>query len=1590
MGKHFSRYRLGIILMTLLLMTAMIFECKQTIMAAKNKATTIRLVRTEGKVTVKNSKMEELVQTTDMRLSSGDHQITEESSYAWLSLDDAKAVKLDENSEAELRKKWRKLEVLLDSGSIFFNVTVPLESDEELNIRSATIVTGIRGTCGWVRVMDGGTTRVYLLEGKLECVVTNPVEGGTKTITLKPGEYADFIVHDPNQKGDTTDIVSGKFTEEDIEPYVLVELVDDEALVNKIYEQSGINLRNKTGEHARKKLQEQQAAQSEANNGIRGKAAQQDNVIAKDPVWNDGDPDDSIVYLTMPQTAATVQGYLDMERVKRVVLLPGEGNKEDNTLRIDIAFDVLAGKTLEARERVDVFVEKKNSFAVNGTAEISSDLTNEGSLFVKSSHTLRVMGMLYNHGHFENTATGRVVLSGGMISSDTFINAGIVEASDGASGQALITIAGGEFSMSDGKIVSGQFDTIVKVEEGANAVLSLTGGNIANEREGAAALLVSEGDFRVSGLGTDVMGITDTLLGQNADLAKYNAASVYRTDERYHLISLDSVESYPVLLGNFLHGYVSVPDRVEVGARVPLVAVPDKGYQLESLTANLYNGAEAMGAEVSLAADQSFIMPNHDVIINAIFVAQGSASGNSENGLYQVNVKETTGGKVTATPQKANAGEEVLLQVVIDDGYELEKLSAVDDAGDPVGLTVNGNEYVLSMPIGGVTVEAVFKALQYQVVFYDEGGKTVLNKQTLDYGAVPVYKGVEPSKAPTKKFKYVFAGWKEGNREYTNGGKLPAVSGDMSFTAVYREEELTESDLAKLESYTVNWVDWDGTVLRTDKNVAKGTVPSYGANTPTRNADAQYTYSFNGWNSGSKKYSASASLPAVTGNVTYTAEYTSKLNSYTVKWKNWDGTELKSEQVSYGKVPSYSGNTPARATDAQNIYTFSGWSPAVVAVTGNVTYTATFSTTAVVHVSGIALNQKTITLQPGGSASLSASILPDAAMNKNVSWSSSDSSVVGVSGNGLSATVTAKKDGTATIVVTTADGNKTDTCVVTVRTAVSSVSLNKTAATMGNGDTLALTATITPSTASNQNVTWSSSNTSVATVSGSGLSATVTAKGYGTATITVKTADGNKTASCTVTIPTPVSSVSLSSSSLDMKTGGTATLTATINPTSATNKNVTWSTDNSNVATVSSSGVVTAKGNGRAVITVTTEDGGKTASCTVSVTTAVTGVSLNKTSTSINVGGSETLTATVNPGTASNKNVTWSTSNSNVATVSSNGVVTGVSKGSATITVTTADGGKTASCTVTVIKPVTGITLNEDKINLVLGRDTFTLTATVTPADASDTSVTWSSSNTSIATVSNGTVVPKKAGVVTITAKSNSNSSVQASCSVTVTGYTVSWYMNENSSAFAKDTGVAYGTVPSRSGPAMASTDQYDYTFNGWRSDDGILYTGALPRVTGDVSYCADYTAVERTFTVTWKDWDGTTLRTDTNVAYGTRLGYNGTNSPIRASDNMADYTFTGWSDGTQTFGVANGYPEVKADVTYTATYYANVKQYDYWFFYTISGGNANGMQFLDAGTSITCPASAYKWKRQSDGAIFSPGDVIILTDNMFFDEYNP
>ena len=430
-----------------------------------------------------------------------------------------------------------------------------------------------------------------------------------------------------------------------------------------------------------------------------------------------------------------------------------------------------------------------------------------------------------------------------------------------------------------------------------------------------------------------------------------------------------------------------------------------------------------------------------------------------------------------------------------------------------------------------------------------------------------------------------------------------------------------------------------------------------------------------------------------------------------------------------------------------------------------------------VPVTGVTLNQTTVNLMAGDILQLTATVLPANATNKGVTWFSSNPSCATVDSSGL---ITAVSAGSATITVRTADGNIIDTCAVTVTgtIAVTSVNLNKTTATVGVGATTQLIATVLPTIATDKTVTWSSSNTGKATVNGSGL---ITGVATGSSTITVTTTDGSFTATCLVTVVTsvPVTGVGLNQRTAFLATGSTLQLTATLSPTNATNTTITWSPLTGSIATVTTGGLVTAIGPGTVNIVATTADGSFTATCAVTVYSGafvpVTGVSVSPTTRTLEVGGTQQLTATVFPTGATNKLLTWS-SNSASVFVSQSGLVTAISPGPATVTATTQDGSKTSSSsilvnspTLIIMRPPTTTAFVGTQIN---GAD---IDATITRVGITASAITWSSSNPSIATVpSTGSIRSTTANTTTIRVRVTGTGNGTATITANASAYGVS------------------------------------------------------------------------------------------------------------------------------------------------------------------------------------------------------------------------
>lgn len=248
----------------------------------------------------------------------------------------------------------------------------------------------------------------------------------------------------------------------------------------------------------------------------------------------------------------------------------------------------------------------------------------------------------------------------------------------------------------------------------------------------------------------------------------------------------------------------------------------------------------------------------------------------------------------------------------------------------------------------------------------------------------------------------------------------------------------------------------------------------------------------------------------------------------------------------------------------------------------------------VVKVESVNLNKNDLTMTEGYSGTLTATVYPSNATNKNVTWTSSDPSVATVN-NG---TVRAVKAGSATIKVTTDDGSKTAECEVTVDVVhVESIKLNKNTLVIEHGHKETLIANIYPTNAANKKISWFSYNSFVAKVDEDG---TILAHYPGNSWVYVSTDDGGKYDKCYVTVIAKVASIRLNKSSLTITEGESETLIAEVYPDIATNQNVIWTSSDASIVNVNN-GIVQALKPGRATVKATSEDGGKTAECQITV-----------------------------------------------------------------------------------------------------------------------------------------------------------------------------------------------------------------------------------------------------------------------------------------------------------------------------------------------------------------------------------------------------
>ncbi|MBQ8209990.1 MAG: InlB B-repeat-containing protein [Clostridia bacterium] len=820
---------------------------------------------------------------------------------------------------------------------------------------------------------------------------------------------------------------------------------------------------------------------------------------------------------------------------------------------------------------------------------------------------------------------------------------------------------------------------------------------------------------------------------------------------------------------------------------------------------------------------------------------------------------------------------------------------------------------------GDVTYTATYSTTvnQYTITFVDEDGKTVLDEQTLDYGATPVYAGETPTKAATAEWTFTFAGWKvtvdsnpttdlpevTGNvtyiadysasknsytitfvdedgttvldtqtvaygatptapatptkastaqYDYTFAGWTPtvvAVTGEATYTATYD---------ATIRTYTVTWYNYDGSVLETDNNVEYGAEPVFDSATPTKPTDGQMIYAFSGWGA-SADGTVYNSLPTVDGDMNFYAIFVSSDAEFTITWVNYDGAVLETdENVKYGTDPVYNGDTPVRAEDAQYVYTFAGWTPEVTTATAAVTYTATYTTETKKYVVKF-VNEDGTELQSGEveygkvPTYIGATPTKDATAQYTYTFAGWDEEVVAVTGT---ATYTATYDSTVneyTITFVNEDGSTLDK---------QTVAYGKTPVYGGETPTKDADAQYT--------YTFDTWNTPIVAVTGDATYTATYSKTVNKYTITFVNENGDV-----------LQTGEVEYGKVPAYTGETPTKDADAQYT------YTFKAWDTTPVAVTGDATYTATYDSTVneyTITFVNEDGSVLDTQTVAYG-----------KTPVYAGETPTKDATAQ---YSYTHSGWTPA------------VTSVT-GDATYTATYKE------------------TVNKYTITWVTGTSTYTSEWDYgsTPAPSADVDTSKASTvSTDYAFKGWDKEIEKVTGVATYTAQYTE----------TTRKYAITWVVDGSSTTVE----VEYGTVPVYDGtPSKASTAQYEYTFKSWDTTPVA--------VAGEATYTAEFTETVRKYTITWITGSG---------EYTGSWEYGSTPDPdvdnvdtSKAPTAEASYTFTGWDKTIAT---------VTGAVTYTAQYDTTVREYKVTY---VIDDNVVDEQTVAFGSSFNHPAITEK-----------------------------
>lgn len=466
--------------------------------AATARATTMKLEKTEGTATLKTQNGTARKITTGMRLFSGNTLATAASSYAYVSLDSSKAVKLDEKTSTTLRQSGKKLELLVKSGKLFFNVSSPLTEKEDMNIRTSTMVTGIRGTCGVVEYVNVNKSRLYLIEGQVT------LGSGKNATTVYGGQTATVVLQEkgeagesggPGENGNTEKnmeqkVYVEKLTEASVPIFAITEILSDPVLQQKIEKTTELKIKKfeEVLEESQKEPGEEEETKTDDTTTSGG------NYVPSDP-----QPTET----TLKGSSVTAEKINEAFKNSDTVTLAADDADDGNNEILPIEkLDVPENKTLV----VDTVLCVGESDQTSGNINVNTG----GALVINANGSLINYGELINNGTLTN--------NGILDNAGTITGKGIILGED----SKLINI-GTMTATSSWSVSNAIIDNTGTIDMGANTI-SVTGDlNLSNvgtiTGNGAAVISLTDSGTLTLGSGSSANGSISNTSTENGHYA---------------------------------------------------------------------------------------------------------------------------------------------------------------------------------------------------------------------------------------------------------------------------------------------------------------------------------------------------------------------------------------------------------------------------------------------------------------------------------------------------------------------------------------------------------------------------------------------------------------------------------------------------------------------------------------------------------------------------------------------------------------------------------------------------------------------------------------------------------------------------------------------------------------------------------------------------------------------------------------------------------------------------------------------------------------------------------------------------------------